>query len=112
MSYQNMGEFESVTTSPVVTHVSFRDRKTAEKVYFSLHGKELPGVQGKLDLAWVNSPLPHVNTKTLTQEENGAAGGDAMAGMDDEREGTDAAAEESRAVNMDYEAGDDYGWEG
>ncbi|GAB0134203.1 hypothetical protein EsDP_00002584 [Epichloe bromicola] len=108
----NMGEFESVATSPVVTHVSFRDRKTAEKVYFSLHGKELPGVQGKLDLAWVNSPLPHVNTKTLTQEENGAAGGDAMAGMDDEGEGTNADAEESRAVNMDYEAGDDYGWEG
>ncbi|QPH16247.1 hypothetical protein C2857_000843 [Epichloe festucae Fl1] len=108
----NMGEFESVATSPAVTHVSFRDRKTAEKVYFSLHGKELPGVQGKLDLSWVNSPLPHVNTKALTQEENGAAGGDAMAGMDDEREGTDADAEESRAVNMDYEAGDDYGWEG
>ncbi|KAG6312099.1 hypothetical protein E4U44_003674 [Claviceps purpurea] len=115
----NLGEFESVDTSPSVTHVSFRDRKTAEKFYFSLHGKEFPGLQGTLELSWVNNAasaggaasanagsLKKKTTRTTTEEggaaEGVAAGDDAMAGMEvgenaDERE-------ERRAVDMDYEA--------
>ncbi|KAG5970659.1 hypothetical protein E4U55_001521, partial [Claviceps digitariae] len=115
----NMGEFESVDTSPTVTHVSFRDRKTAEKFYLTLHGKEFPGLEGKLELSWVNSPPggpspvnAHTNSVLKSgaasaeqdEEENGPAGGDAMAGMDDEREDMDTEREETRAVNMDYEA--------
>ncbi|KAG6062936.1 hypothetical protein E4U32_001784 [Claviceps aff. humidiphila group G2b] len=115
----NLGEFESVDTSASVTHVSFRDRKTAEKFYFSLHGKEFPGLQGTLELSWVNNAanvggaasantgsLKKKMTMTTTEEggaaEGGAAGDDAMAGVEggenaDERE-------ERRAVDMDYEA--------
>ncbi|KAG6091710.1 hypothetical protein E4U30_006380 [Claviceps sp. LM220 group G6] len=115
----NLGEFESVDTSASVTHVSFRDRKTAENFYFSLHGKEFPGLQGTLELSWVNNAasaggaasanagsLKKKTTMTATDEggaaEGGAAGHDAMAGVEggenaDERE-------ERRAVDMDYEA--------
>ncbi|KAG6004421.1 hypothetical protein E4U21_001089 [Claviceps maximensis] len=112
----NMGEFESVHTSPTVTHVSFRDRKTAEKFYLTLHGKEFPGLDGKLDLSWVHAASPahdadadvaiNVGSRTgvATELENGPAG-DVMAGMDDERDDGDAEREESGAVNMDYEAG-------
>ncbi|KAH0600468.1 hypothetical protein MHUMG1_01464 [Metarhizium humberi] len=111
----NMGEFESVDTNPSVTHVSFRDRKTAERFYYSLHGNELPGVEGKLELSWVNSPLPPVNLKKSAHEESGTATpGDAMAGMDDAREEGEVREKERDAnatpVNMDYEVGD-YGWE-
>ncbi|KAG5986220.1 hypothetical protein E4U54_005540, partial [Claviceps lovelessii] len=119
----NMGEFESVDTSPTVTHVSFRDRKTAEKFYLTLHGKEFPGLPGKLELSWVNGASgasgsgtpssvqaaghgtgsPHAGSKTAEQE--GEEGEDAMAGMDDEGEEVDAErGEEPRAVDMDYEA--------
>lgn len=110
-----MGEFESVDTNPSVTHVSFRDRKTAERFYYSLHGNELPGVEGKLELSWVNSPLPPVNLKKSAHEESGTVTpGDAMAGMDDAREEGEVREKERDAnatpVNMDYEVGD-YGWE-
>ncbi|KHN97989.1 CCCH zinc finger and RRM domain-containing protein [Metarhizium album ARSEF 1941] len=112
----NMGEFESVDTSPSVTHVSFRDRKTAEKLYHLLHGNELPGVQGKLELTWVNSPLPPVAPKKSAHEDSGiVTPGDAMAGMDDAREegkprDKERDADAAAPVNMDYEVGD-YGWE-
>lgn len=113
--WQNMGEFESVDTTPSVTHVSFRDRKTAETFYYSLHGNQLPGVQGKLELSWMNSPLPPVDLKSLAQDEAAAAApGDAMDGMDEEKEEGEVRERErdgdQRAVNMDYEVGD-YGWE-
>ncbi|KAK2612713.1 hypothetical protein QQS21_001330 [Conoideocrella luteorostrata] len=109
----NTGEFESVDTTPSITHVSFRDRKTAERFYFSLHGKELPGINGKLELSWVNTPLPPVNVKKLTQDESGAAiPGDVMVEVEDATEEPRDEQVEPRAVNMDYEVGDDYGWEG
>lgn len=97
-----MGEFESVDTTPSLTHVSFRDRKTAERFYYTLHGKEIPGVEGKVELAWV-SALP------AKKDEGGTQQGDAMAGMDEE-EGEVREDVDERAVNMDYEVGD-YGWE-
>lgn len=113
-----MGEFESVDTSASVTHVSFRDRKTAEKFYFSLHGKEFPGLQGTLELSWVNNAASvggaasanagslKKKTTMTTEEggaaEGGAAGDDAMAGVEG-RENADER-EERRAVDMDYEA--------
>ncbi|KAG5959842.1 hypothetical protein E4U57_000481 [Claviceps arundinis] len=114
----NLGEFESVDTSASVTHVSFRDRKTAEKFYFSLHGKEFPGLQGTLELSWVNNAASvggaasanagslKKKTTMTTEEggaaEGGAAGDDAMAGVEG-RENADER-EERRAVDMDYEA--------
>ncbi|KAG8667258.1 hypothetical protein FPOAC2_12416 [Fusarium poae] len=111
----NLGEFESVDTGPEVTHVSFQDRKTAEKFYYSLHGKDLPGVEGRLELAWVSSPLPPVRTRS--NDDGSGDGGydkedDAMAGFDDQpkRERSAEPQPEDRAVNMDYEVAEEDAW--
>ena len=110
-----MGEFESVDTAPETTHVSFQDRKTAERFYYSLHGKELPGVEGRLDLAWVSTPLPPV--KTTGNDDVPGDGGDdkeddAMAGFDDQpgRERSAEPQQEDRTVNMDYEVAEEDAW--
>ncbi|GAO18745.1 hypothetical protein UVI_02040670 [Ustilaginoidea virens] len=108
----NLGEFESVHTTPTVTHVSFRDRKTAEKFYSSLHGNELPGVEGRLELSWL-SGVGAGASASVSVSVSGT--GDATAGIDDdgpEEPREEQVREEERPVNMDYEVGDDYGWEG
>ncbi|PHH83515.1 hypothetical protein CDD82_66 [Ophiocordyceps australis] len=99
----NLGDFESVETGPVVTHVTFPDRKTAEKFYYSLHGKQLPGVEAKLDISWANAaPL----SKRSSDE-----GDDADLSRDDDDVGRAQGLEQpQRHVDMDYEAGDDEGW--
>ncbi|KAF4991570.1 hypothetical protein FGRMN_7688 [Fusarium graminum] len=111
----NLGEFESVDTAPETTHVSFQDRKTAERFYYSLHGKELPGVEGRLDLAWISTPLPSV--KTTSHHDTSRDAGedkedDAMAGFDDQpgRERSAEPQQEDRAVNMDYEVAEEEAW--
>ena len=85
-----------------MTHVSFKDRKTAEKFYYTLHGKELPGVEGQLDLAWVAADKTDV-----TPVEKGASAeeGNAMAAMDEERERE--RERNKREVDMDYEMPDE-----
>ncbi|KAM0455672.1 hypothetical protein ACHAPV_007750 [Trichoderma viride] len=109
----NLGEFESVETTPTVTNVSFQDRKTAEKFYYSLHGKELPGVEGTLDLSWVNTPLPPVGSFKKNED---VGDGDAMAGMNDDEEEGEVIEDlpdkhtQGRQVDMDYDVGDDEGW--
>ncbi|KAL6898233.1 hypothetical protein GGI43DRAFT_408681 [Trichoderma evansii] len=109
----NLGEFESVETTPTVTNVSFQDRKTAEKFYYSLHGKELPGVEGTLDLSWVNTPLPPVGSFKKNED---LGDGDAMAGMNDDEEEGEVIEDlpekhmQGRQVDMDYDVGDDEGW--
>ncbi|KOS17991.1 putative RNA-binding protein [Escovopsis weberi] len=127
----NLGEFESVETSPSVTHVSFQDRKTAEKFFHSLNGKELPGVPGRLELSWAEGGgAPSSSSSSAAAAAAGPAKtagmpedtGDAMAGMDDLQ---DAGAQEEeeeqqqqqqqpraseRQVDMDYEVAEDEGW--
>lgn len=111
-SKQNQGEFSSVETGASVTHVSFPDRKTAEKIYYSLHGKELPGIEGKLELSWVSAPLPPVAAKGLREDVAMTAADDGM-GLA-EGQGKEKLAppphEEARHVDMDYEVGDDDAW--
>ncbi|PFH59897.1 hypothetical protein XA68_11723 [Ophiocordyceps unilateralis] len=107
----NLGEFESVETTPSVTHVSFQDRRTAEKFYYSLHGKELPGVDGKLDLSWVTGP------GTAMKSTDGSTPGlsdDTPAGGDDDDVGqgpTKYDVEMHHPMDMDYEVGDDDAWD-
>lgn len=108
-----MGEFESVDTAPAVTHVSFQDRKTAEKFYYSLHNKELPGVPGTLELQWVNTPLPPVEVKSSANATDRDRD-DAMASMDEpqpRRESPEVQhVPRERTVNMDYEEADEEIW--
>jgi hypothetical protein len=116
-----MGEFESVDTEPAVTHIVFKDRKTAERAFFSLHGKELGGVEGTLDLAWVNTPLPPATTMksesatpAVAAATGPGAGGSNTAVKDDMEEGEIEGSEEGemrqddgqeeREMDMDYDA--------
>ena len=117
-----MGEFEAVETSSDVTSVSFRDRKTAEKFFYTLHGKELPGVEGRLQLAWVNggppAPPPAASAPAAATKDAGADdamdGVDAGGGGEEEGEVREEKAAPQRApqrqINMDYEVEDDDGW--
>lgn len=103
---QNLGEFESVDTASSATHVSFQDRKSAEKLYYSLHGKELPGVEGKLELAWVNTPLPPVKLAKKEVDDDMHDEGE----IEENRDDAQFSKREERQVNMDYEVADDEGW--
>lgn len=104
-----MGEFESVDTETAVTHVSFRDRKTAERAYYSLHGKELGGVDGTLELSWVSSQ-PSVPKNAPVAAAAGESGGDINNEMEDgEVEGSEEGEmqddrQDERGMDMDYDA--------
>lgn len=106
--------------------VSFPDRKTAEKFYYSLQSKELPGIDGKLELSWVNTPLPSVAPNGASSLLPGPSPGD-KAAVEFENAGEDfgnvehvgeeymsASAtrqeEPKREVNMDYEMPDEEAW--
>jgi ribosomal protein L12E/L44/L45/RPP1/RPP2 len=98
VSLQNLGEFESVDRSGSTTYVSFRDRKTAEKLYHSLHGKELAGVEGKLDLQWVTGAPPPPSTAAAATAGTGTGGPSASKDEDEPMDEEDR----SHAADMDY----------
>ncbi|OAA62341.1 CCCH zinc finger and RRM domain protein [Cordyceps fumosorosea ARSEF 2679] len=118
------GEFESVETGAEKTTVSFPDRKTAEKFYFSLQGKELPGVSGTLEVSWVNTPLPPVPASGPSSSSTGPSANDKAvaepadedfvnlgdAGEDYTATGAARQEEPRREVNMDYEMPDEEAW--
>lgn len=121
---QSNGEFESVDSGAEKTTVSFQDRKTAEKFYFSLQGKELPGISGNLELSWVNTPLSPVATGTapsagLSTADKAAVQGNGIGesgdsirdgGAESKQVATMRQDEPRREVNMDYEMPDEEIW--
>jgi hypothetical protein len=126
---QNTGEFESIEPGAENTYVSFQDRKTAEKFYFGLQGKGLPGVDANLELSWVQGapppPAPASVLATTTAPTVFSAGnatavdavpqtvvGEAQEGAADSSAGVDAASKdvERRVVDMDYEMPDEEAW--
>lgn len=118
---QNTGEFESIEPGTQSTYVSFQDRKTAEKFYFGLQGKGLPGVDANLELSWVQgaSAAPAPVVKNAPADQTGdvaaeAAGSTTMAGTEDSGAvgGSAPAAkeEDKRVVDMDYEMPDEEAW--
>lgn len=121
LSLQNLGEFESVDPSPSITHVSFRDRRTAERFFHALHDKELPGVDGKLQLEWVKQEPGAKPSGALSSSmvgDEAAAGVDdvagAMDGVDEDREEQQQQQQQpqqqDRQVDMDYDVGDQDDW--
>ncbi|KAH7328005.1 hypothetical protein B0I35DRAFT_416308 [Stachybotrys elegans] len=114
----NMGEFESVETTPTVTNVSFQDRKTAEKFYYTLHGKELPGVEGRLDLAWVKTAPGRAtaqkdsSAQDDTRQYNGQSGTveELDANGDEPMYTHEEPPPHQRQVDMDYEVADQDEW--
>ncbi|KAG9257363.1 uncharacterized protein F5Z01DRAFT_633311 [Emericellopsis atlantica] len=76
----NLGEFDTIETSPDVTQVSFRDRKTAETFFSSLHGRSLPDVEGTLQLSW-SAKRPNPVTAGRPLDRGGGVGGGEGGGL-------------------------------
>ncbi|KAI5921267.1 hypothetical protein F4810DRAFT_372780 [Camillea tinctor] len=124
-----IGEFTDVHTDPAITHVTFKDRKTAEKFMFGISANNtIPGVEEKFEPSWANS-APLSETAAAAAAAAAAAGADSdlhmTSGLEDEQaikdkggmaDGSAAGGlEDGEIVNdrdqgdMDYEPGDDWG---
>ena len=79
--------------------VSFKDRFTAEK--FMYGGKAIPGV-GKVELAWVSTPLPPVRTEQID------ANGDTDMGLPNATtEGNGARDSGHQTAEVDYDVAEE-----
>lgn len=66
---QGVGEFGSIEQKGGKAEVTFNDRFTAEKFFYGLPNNELPGV-GKVELAWIQKPLPPVTLTSAVKTED------------------------------------------
>ena len=80
--------------------MTFKDRFTAEKFIHS--SKDIPSV-GKVDFAWVNTPLPPVSGLGSTKQSG--ANGDGDTGMGDANGDGDNSMK--HAVEVDYDVAED-----
>ncbi|XXG99440.1 hypothetical protein Hte_005779 [Hypoxylon texense] len=117
-----IGEFQEIHSEPTTTHITFKDRKTAEQFMFGISANNtIPGLDDKVEITWATS-APQSSTKTT-------ADGDVnmTSGIEDEQSAKDkagaeennntAALEEGEVDNthgrdqgdMDFEAGEDWG---
>ncbi|KAI2618034.1 hypothetical protein GGS26DRAFT_596047 [Hypomontagnella submonticulosa] len=117
-----IGESTEIHADPTATHITFKDRKTAEQFMFGVSANNaIPGLEDKVEIAWASSAPP--STSKIT------ADGDVpmASGPEDEQTARDkASAEDSSATvgleegeveddhgrdqhDMDYEAGEDWG---
>lgn len=116
---QGIGEFTSIETTPSKTSITFVDRRTAEKFMYGTPGCEVPGV-GKVDMAWVKTPLPPVDLNVLKAKTEASdvhmdmeAMGDAFAyahaqhGLNGGTGGNGYGGQEQE---MDYDVADDNDW--
>lgn len=94
---QGIGEFENIEANPDRKDsqvITFKDRFTAEKLMYG--STEIPSV-GKVEFAWINTPLPPVTATTKPQD-----GDTHMA----DHEGT-AVADGARTADVDYDVAED-----
>jgi hypothetical protein len=105
---QGVGEYTDLEITPERTFITFKDRFTAEKFMYGLPGGELPSV-GKVDLAWIQTPLPPVNlaAKALNGEDVMMDEGDAMAHTSSPARGGHGHEQHE---NLDYDVADDNDW--
>lgn len=98
----------------------------AEKFFFGLSNKEIPGIEGQVELSWVSKPLPPVSAGGVgardssihVHAEDGDDGDEQMADSAEKMDTGDAEASSAqhgassargRRVDMDYEVADDDG---
>lgn len=111
-----VGEFEAVEPSSTTTYVSFQDRKTAEKFQLLLNGKELPGIEGTLDVQWATGQPASASTSTKPQshpQPSSAADAAPKKGreedeQDDDEGGNDGTTRPARQVQEQEQAEMDY----
>jgi hypothetical protein len=129
---QNIGEYADLHLDHEKSSVTFKDRFTAEKFMAEVKagGGEIGGV-GKVELEWINMPLPPISlpaggVKTQVKLEGGGddaeahddenGDGDAMAEDHDDDDQGEAKAhgngheersQQTRERDLDYDVGDD-----
>ncbi|TAQ90240.1 hypothetical protein B7494_g1407 [Chlorociboria aeruginascens] len=104
-----IGEFTDLDITPERTSITFKDRFTAEKFMF---GGEIPSI-GKVDFAWVQTPLPPVNLASKAvggknEDDSPMDEGDAMAESSSSH--NHAAHSQEQQENIDYDVADDNDW--
>lgn len=127
---QGIGEFTDIQTSAAQTEITFKDRKTAEKFFYGLSGKGIPGIDGQVELTWVVGSMPTTTTTTdfsktsaaASSASNGVKKGekhhDGDAGMDDNVDMADASSphhphhhhDDPEEGEVDYDVADENDW--
>lgn len=96
-----IGEFKEIHTDPKSTHITFKDRKTAEQFMFGVSANSaIPGLDDKVEIAWATS-APQSETKATTD-------GDIpmTTGAEDEQTTREKTATEDNGPNADLEEGE------
>jgi RNA-binding protein 26 len=114
-SNQGIGEYTDIEVIPAGrTAITFKDRFTAEKFMYGITNGEIPLV-GKVELAWIQTPLPPV---TLPAKTNVVKNGDDDVQMDDgdamastsspaPHNGGGGGGQQEQQENIDYDVADD-----
>ncbi|RYO86453.1 hypothetical protein DL766_003094 [Monosporascus sp. MC13-8B] len=95
-----VGEFKEIHIDPAATHITFKDRKTAEQFMFGVtaaSNNQIPGIDEKLELAWASS----APTAESTAAGEGPGDGDALMAS-----GLEDAAKEKASVADNHVAAD------
>ncbi|ETS83554.1 hypothetical protein PFICI_05430 [Pestalotiopsis fici W106-1] len=102
-----IGEFADIHTDSSATHITFKDRKTAEQFMFGVSGqKAVPGVEGEVELSWASS------APKTTEADNDLSGAhdeqDTATNQEEETEEHSGFGRPSAnsQYDMDYEGGD------
>lgn len=101
-------------TTPSTTHISFKERRTAESFLADLNGKTLPEQEDTLTIEWVPNGTPGLVASE--KEEQRGEGMDVEHGKEEAAEEKHEEAEEAEEGevqhgDMDYEVADDeYEW--
>lgn len=71
---QAIGEFTDIHETPSATTIAFKDRKTAEKFFYGLPNKQIPGIEAQVELSWVAEPASAPSTTAGSSPAANAAG--------------------------------------
>ncbi|TGJ84760.1 hypothetical protein E0Z10_g4027 [Xylaria hypoxylon] len=112
----SVGEFKEVHSAPAITHVTFKDRKTAEKFMFGVSASNsIYGIEGKIEPTWAKTAPESAKTAngdiitgTLDDEQANKGKMDISAGdvNGELEEGEIDNAPDHDQGDMDYEAGE------
>lgn len=124
---QGIGEFTDIHETPTATTITFKDRKTAEKFFYGLPNKQIPGIEGQVELNWVADQQGGSSSATAGSSPAAAANGGgekASANANDEqkaqargngRDGKDVTMQdqqpEEQGQEMDYDVAGEDQWD-
>ncbi|KAI1461503.1 hypothetical protein F4805DRAFT_414386 [Annulohypoxylon moriforme] len=96
-----IGEFKEIHTDPKSTHITFKDRKTAEQFMFGVSANNaIPGLDDKVEIAWATS-APQSEKKTAADDDVPM-----VSGLEDEQAAHDKTTTEDNGANADLEEGE------